>query len=410
MLNSKGLSAQATLSSSASPKRKPRLCIITQNHWEAVMGGAEYQIKLLVNHLLAAGHHEVHYLAQQVNPEFIAQGYSIIQIPEIRGTKRYRFLFEAPHLLSILKEVRPDLIYQRVGCAYTGIAAYYANRYGVRMLWHIAGDADITPLDRKRLRNLMPHRWLEKKFLEHGLTHADLVVAQTRHQAELMQTHYRRSPTAVISNFHPYPEEQLDKSGPITIVWIANFKQLKRPHLFVKLAAELASEVEARFLMIGAAAEGVGWLGKLEAFKANTRRAIGLPANSADWGRQLRAEIAKLPNLDYLGKLAQKRVNEILARAHLLVSTSESEGFSNTFIQAWMREVPVVSLEVNPDGIFDDGKLGLVSGNYENLCRDVLRLVHNPRLRAEMGSYAREYALRHHSQANLLELVDLLEV
>ena len=33
-----------------------------------------------------------------------------------------------------------------------------------------------------------------------------------------------------------------------------------------------------------------------------------------------------------------------------LVNTSDYEGFSNTFIQAWMRRVPIASLHVDPDG------------------------------------------------------------
>ena len=48
-------------------------------------------------------------------------------------------------------------------------------------------------------------------------------------------------------------------------------------------------------------------------------------------------------------RLSQAEVNALLEHTDLLVNTSDYEGFSNTFIQAWMRRVPVVSLRVDPD-------------------------------------------------------------
>ncbi len=56
----------------------------------------------------------------------------------------------------------------------------------------------------------------------------------------------------------------------------------------------------------------------------------------------------------FCGAISQQEVNAELANAHVLVNTSLYEGFPNTFIQAWMRRTVVVSLNVNPDGIFDE--------------------------------------------------------
>ena len=65
----------------------------------------------------------------------------------------------------------------------------------------------------------------------------------------------------------------------------------------------------------------------------------------------------------------------MLARAHLFVNTSLFEGFANTFIQASMREAPVVSLHVNPDGVFDEGTVGVCAGSEERLVESVRTLV-----------------------------------
>ena len=110
--------------------------------------------------------------------------------------------------------------------------------------------------------------------------------------------------------------------------------------------------------------------------------------------------IRDTPNIDYLGPLAQSEVNELLARAHIFVNTSVHEGFPNTFIQAWMREMPVVSLHVNPDDVLNRHGTGIFAGNEPRLAEAVRRLISEPTVRAEFAERARNYALQRHSLEN----------
>ena len=70
------------------------------------------------------------------------------------------------------------------------------------------------------------------------------------------------------------------------------------------------------------------------------------PPVRTGWQASLMRSIEATPNLEYLGQRTHAEVNELLARAHIFVNTSTHEGFPNTFIQAWLREVAVVSLSV----------------------------------------------------------------
>ncbi len=367
--------------------RKKKLCIVTPSHWAGSFGGAEYQIKCLLDAMEKRKSFEIHYLARNLNPEFSTDKYQLHWVGNRYRFSRHSHLFDALKLYSTLKKISPDVIYQRMGCAYTGIAALYAKRSGCRMLWHIASDQDVTPLQIKLSKDA-PFRYTERKALEYGIKNTGSIIAQTRQQEQFLKQHYQREVTRIVANFHPVPP-QPQKNSQISIVWIANLKPLKQPGLFMKLARKLKELPKVRFIMIGR--------------NSNWR-----------WGNRLQQEISEeisqTGNFEYLGEQPIDKVNEILAQADILVNTSQYEGFPNTFIQAWMREVPVVSLNVNPDNILNEYGIGLsCSGSFEKFVQSIRLLVENSSLRKSMGEKARNYALEHHSEKNAEQIIDILE-
>jgi glycosyltransferase involved in cell wall biosynthesis len=98
----------------------------------------------------------------------------------------------------------------------------------------------------------------------------------------------------------------------------------------------------------------------------------------------------------------------MLSQGHILVNTSKQEGFSNTFIQAWMRKVPVVSLQVDPDSVLEKEGIGFCSGSFDQLVKDTQKLITDDKLRNEMGERARAYAIKNHSLKNMDKILDLM--
>jgi glycosyltransferase involved in cell wall biosynthesis len=355
-------------------------------HWSAMMGGSEYQAICLIDKLVSNEQFEIYYLTRRYDSHFHQEGYRIIKIADAKGIRRYGFFFDVFRLLKLLHQIQPDVIYQRVGCAYTGIAAYYARRNNCKMVWHVANDNDVLPFQKTNsLKNA--HHYTEKKILEYGIRSSHQIIVQTNQQAEYLKRYYGKTPTEIICNFHPMPRENIKKTNPIKVVWISNLKPLKQPEYFIKLARELRD--------IGQKVQCI---------------MIGAPAHWArNWQRSLENEIDEIDNLTYLEERPLEEVNSILAKAHVFINTSLYEGFPNTFIQAWMRKVPVVSLCVNPDGVLDQNKMGFCSGTYEKMLEKVVELIKNPALRDEMGERAQAYAFEKHSEKNIAGLVQLLK-
>jgi glycosyltransferase involved in cell wall biosynthesis len=238
----------------------------------------------------------------------------------------------------------------------------------VKIILHIAHDANVQKyklmLENARLAKSIDNffRWIGMHLIKH-------VIAQTFFQQKMLLNNYRL-PSRVIHNFcEPAEPTNLDDKENI-VIWVANIKPMKNPLEFIRLANELR-ESGYRFLMIGKRP------GKK--FEASFYRSL----NSS--------------NVEYLGQLTNEEVNSALSRAKIFCCTSFREGFSNTFLQAWIRNVPVVSLHVDPDQLINQHKLGFHSGTIEKLKRDVQYLIDNP---VEWSSMARR--VRHFAEENFL--------
>ncbi|PIE74477.1 MAG: hypothetical protein CSA18_04870 [Deltaproteobacteria bacterium] len=164
------------------------------------------------------------------------------------------------------------------------------------------------------------------------------------------------------------------------VLWIANFRQIKQPDVFVKLAKE-CRHTGVRFIMLG-----------------RTQGYEKLVAKAESYG------------VEVLGEVSNDDVNLLLEKSHVLVNTSIQEGFSNTFIQAWMRRAPVVSLHVDPDGILQREKIGSnCSGCFGRLVKETERLIRDHDLRNQMGANARTYAVKNYSLTNFSKILCLME-
>ncbi|HTT02853.1 MAG TPA: glycosyltransferase [Steroidobacteraceae bacterium] len=366
-----------------------KACVIVQNHPRISMGGAQYQAHLLAEELARRAGVEVTYLARDVPPhaaQTFKLPYALRSIGTFSGIRRRAALFDAPSLWRTLHELQPDVIYQQMRQSYTAVCARYARRAGVPFFFHIASDMDLSVRGMSdRISANLPFDIAESLVGIWGLKHAGHIIAQTARQARLLRERFGRDAAVVVRNFQPLPASLPQKRAtPVEVFWVANFKDVKRPELFVQLAESFIGRQDLTFTMAGRAA---------------THRRFA----------PLMERIKRTPNLEYLGELPIEVVNQRMVQAAIHVNTSSFEGFPNTFIQAWAQGAVVATIAVDPD---EEGMealgIGICAGSFERLRATIDELARAPERRAAIAARAFAFVHANHSLERGAQLADLM--
>jgi glycosyltransferase involved in cell wall biosynthesis len=143
------------------------------------------------------------------------------------------------------------------------------------------------------------------------------------------------------------------------ILWVGRTDELKLPRLFIDLAKQVPSE---QFVMICQKAKGDRRYDEL------LRLAAG-----AD-------------NLKFIQSVPFHEIATYFQRAKVLVNTSRSEGFPNTFIQAGICGVAILSLKVNPDGFLDKFNCGLCANGDWQKFKEMLKRLLEPEVARQYGA------------------------
>jgi glycosyltransferase involved in cell wall biosynthesis len=360
------------------------ICILEPTHWGKFQGGAEIQSHFLANHIADETKHTVVYLARWIPDDVSAYRYNIVQYQGPRPLRHLRWgqTGDSKSIYDQLRRISPDVILQMQAGAYLGAGAFYAKRQNIPLVWYIASDRDLEA--NPPVGTESPFKLLDQTLFKYGIRNADYIIAQTKFQERTLLTNLKRRAVAVVHNFHPVPDKIEKLEAPLIVSWIANLKPLKRPLLFAKLAEAFKHRTDLSFVMAGR-------------------------SDNSDESRQAIDNLERLPNGRYLGELQLDEVNKLLESSHLLINTSEYEGFPNIFIQAWLRGVPTLSINVDPDDLMLTHSIGKMSGCFDGLIDDVKEFSTNSELRISSGKRARDFSSKNFSMRNAARVVEIME-
>jgi len=280
------------------------------------------------------------------------------------GLPYIRFLY--PGLFKSWRALRnadADIYFQSCAGLMTGVVARFVASRNRKMIFRVAHDTDCMPGE--QLVTLERDR----RIYEYGLRRADLISAQSNTQARALDENYGLK-SYVIDMAAEIPEDPDDAKRDIDVLWVNNFRAFKRPELLIDIAKSMP---DVTFTMIGGAMKGA------ETLYDNVE------------------EAAKgLDNINFVGGVAYSEVNSYFARARLFLNTSDSEGFPNSFLQAWVRRVPVVSY-FDPDGLIESKRLGLSVPTQGNFVEALASLLADDSERQAMGKRARQFVIDRYS-------------
>jgi glycosyltransferase involved in cell wall biosynthesis len=277
-------------------------------------------------------------------------------------------------LLAALAVADAEIYYQSPSGSATGVTAWFCRRHGRRMVYRVASDANCIP-GRQLIR-----LWRDRKLYEYGLRRADLVATQTLAQSNLLLEHYGVPSVAVNMAVEP-PTEAAPNRRDIDVLWVSNLRSVKRPELVLELARQLP---QVNFTLAG----GVVY---------------------QDYYDEIAAAAARLPNVTMLGHVPYDAIGALFARSRVFLNTSSVEGFPNTFLQAWIRGVPVVTF-FDPDRLVRQQRLGFAADSLADMRAALARLLLDDGEREALGTRARRFAHAEFSPAHVARhYLDLLE-
>jgi len=240
---------------------------------------------------------------------------------------------------SALTRADADLYYTSCAGMHVGLVALFCRRHRRRFVFRTASDTDC---DGSRLLVRFAR---DRRLYEYGLRRADAILVQSASQAETLARNYGlagRVAGMLVEKVRPAAARDID------VLWVSNIRQVKRPDRILELAERLP---EVKIHMVGGP----------------------LPGEEALF-RDVRDTAAAKGNLAFHGRLSYWDANELYGRAKLLVNASDVEGFPNSYLQAWIRGVPVVTL-IDPDGVIEREGLGAAARSSAQIADAIAHLL-----------------------------------
>jgi glycosyltransferase involved in cell wall biosynthesis len=336
------------------------LAALSEEHKHERIGGAEVQHAQLATALVRLGHDVRLVVADFGQPDgAVYEGVTTLKaFKESAGLPGLRYIHpQWTKLWSAIARADADVYYYSCAGMILGMLAMYCGRNNRRLVFRVASDYD-TDLEKVEIR-YRRDRWL----YQYGLNRTDAVLVQTVTQQQDLLKNLGLSSTLVGMLVARPAQSEVSIAKDVDVLWVANIRKIKRPDRLVELARAMPS---VSFHMAGAKMPG-----------------------EEDLYRLIEAQARDLPNLTFHGGVPYMDVGKLFDRARVFANTSELEGFPNTYLQAWVRGIPVVTT-FDPDGLVKSEGLGSSHTSVPEMIQGLEAMLHSD----EAYESARDAALK----------------
>ncbi len=338
-----------------------------------VGGGAEKQIFLLSKGLSNYKYFDINVcLADFGQDKFMQKNnISFWRIHKLSDNK----LIGLIKIIKTLKQVGADVyIFMAANSAIYILSWYIKFILKKKVVYMMASDAEIKFSTLKRHAGL-----ITSVLMQQTNKLVDLLIVQN--QEQLITQHKRKNkPTVLIPNPIERVADDFDidfanKSGTL---WVGRLDPIKQPELLIKMANHFPDE---KFTMIAP-----------------------IVPEYEQYGESIVRTLSNSPNIRYIKYVANNEILQYYKQVKVYAMTSEQEGFSNTMMEAMMCKCAVLSLNVNPNGLFSTNEKGLYSqGDFDLFINNFEQLLDNNDLAHKLGQNAHNYIVDNHQLETVVE-------
>jgi len=188
-------------------------------------------------------------------------------------------------LAAALRRADAEVYYCSTAGAHVGTVAHFAQRQGRRVIYRVAHDRSCDP------KTVMVRLWRNRRLYEYGLRRVDAILVQSDRQRDALRRGYGLESSVAGMLVEPARENLGFEDRDIDVLWVNNFRPLKRPDRFLDVAAAMP-EIGAH--MIGGPQQ------QLENFFGEMSR-----------------RAATIPSLSFHGRVPYHEVNDYYERARV---------------------------------------------------------------------------------------------
>lgn len=331
---------------------------------EDYFGGAEVDLYLLAKHLAKNTNFAVSFVTADYGQD---QTETIDNVRIIKSLKlRQNPLAGAIKIYKAMKLANADIYFQEASSPGTFLVSLFCRLKKRIFVYRTASERECNGT------YIRQNPFVGRLFAR-ALRQAAQVIVQNEKDAENIQQTIGVWPI-VIPNAQDLPE--LSQTTRDKILWVGRSTKIKRPDLFLRLAEQFP---EDNFVMI-------------------CQRGTG----DKDY-QKLPAQTGDIANLDFVKRVRFDQVDRYFQTAKVLVNTSDSEGFPNTFIQACAAATPILTVNVNPDNFLTKYNCGMCANGDWNKFTEQLKMLLEPERAKQHGQNARKYAEEKHDIKRIIQ-------
>ena len=279
-----------------------------------------------------------------------------------------RKLIALKKIIEVFQKIQADIyIFRSANSALLPISIYVKTTLKKKVLYMMSSDSEIDFASMKRKSG-----FLTALFMKITHKYVDLLTVQNINQHTKLQKQRNADNTALIPNAFDSGKISFVSNKKGKVLWVGRLVPVKQPEVYLALAKRHPRQ---NFEMI----------------------APDIPEYKT-YALGLRKEIEKLSNLKYIEYLDKNEILNHYNNEELYVITSEKEGFSNTMMEAMAAKCAVLSLNVNPNGIFNEKKVGICADSDIDLFFNYFKqLINDKEFAKNLGDKAQKYIFNQHN-------------